>query len=76
MESRGSQNSFHQAISRGLTVLSGFMYFTPVAASLAVHALGHWLHVVLAQFHMQWNKRHFVSEAHLVIAWLAMPFVM
>ncbi|KAJ5365220.1 hypothetical protein N7517_008106 [Penicillium concentricum] len=55
---------------------SGFMYFSPVVASILAYALGHWLHDALAKFSMRRNEGRFDPESRLIIVWLAMPFML
>lgn len=52
------------------------MFFAPVVAAVIAYALGHWLHDALAKFYIRRNEGQFDPESRLLIAWLALPFML
>lgn len=51
------------------------MYFAPIVAALIAYTMGHWLHDTLARIHTHRNQGNFLPESRLLIAWLAIPFM-
>jgi hypothetical protein len=51
------------------------MYFAPVVAAVLAYGIGHWLHDLLAHVHTKRNSGQFNPESRLIIAWLAIPFM-
>ncbi|KAJ5756898.1 uncharacterized protein N7511_007080 [Penicillium nucicola] len=54
----------------------GFMFFSPVVAAIAAYIIAHWLHDLLAKFHMKRNEGRFDPESRLIITWFTMPFML
>ncbi|OAQ65542.2 major facilitator superfamily protein [Pochonia chlamydosporia 170] len=50
-----------------------FMFFAPIVAAVLAYTIGHWLHDMLARFHMRRNEGQFAPESRLLITWLAIP---
>ena len=64
------------SIENLLTLLAGFLCFTPIVGTVLGLAAGHWIHDYAARQYTRKHNDRLDPEAYLLVVWVAEPFLL